>query len=229
MRLGGCDAEAGGLIHIKDQKFGNTKEASTIFTGHNFEAIVGLAYPELAEPGVTPLFDNMMKQKLLVSNMFAFFMLETEEEQAHNWKPELTLGFYDKTKFVGDVQWHDIKLKYMFGIKLDDIKVNGKALNVCKKLKDPKQCLITIDSGSSANGIPSAAIPAFKEANLPVSKNFVECENREDIGSLTYVINGKDYTLNADEWLNYREVNFAQDTSIEFGNGPLGPQMLVQL
>ena len=43
------------------------------------------------------------------------------------------------------------------------------------------------------------------------------------------MINGKDYTLNADEWLNFREVNLAQETSLEFGNGPLGPQMLVQL
>ena len=60
IRLGGCDAASGGLIHIKDQKFGNTKEAATIFNGKNFEAIVGMAYPELAEPGVTPLFDNMM-------------------------------------------------------------------------------------------------------------------------------------------------------------------------
>lgn len=117
----------------------------------------------------------------------------------------------------------------MFGLKLDDIKVNGVPLNVCSKLDKGAQCLITIDSGSSANGVPSKALSAFSDAGLPVSTNFVECTEREAIGSLTYVINGKDYTLNADEWLNYREVNFAQDTTIEFGNGPLGPQMLVQL
>jgi hypothetical protein len=161
--------------------------------------------------------------------MFAFFMLETQEEEKQGWKPELTLGFYDKAKFVGDLDWHDVKLKYMFGVKLDDIKVNGKPLNVCKKLKDPKKCLITVDSGSSANGIPSVALSAFKDAKLPVHTHFVECESREKIGSLTYVINGKDYTLNADEWINYKEVNFAQDSTIEFGNAPLGPQMLVQL
>lgn len=105
--MGGCNEEAGGLIHIKNQKFGNTKEASTIFNGHNFEAIVGLAYPELAEPGVTPLFDNMMEQKLLISNMFAFFMLEKEEESEHG-KPEMTLGFYDKSKFIGNLDWHSV-------------------------------------------------------------------------------------------------------------------------
>ena len=138
IRIGGCEASAGGLIHVKDQKFGNTHEASTIFSGSNFEAIVGMAYPELAEPGVTPLFDSMMHEKLLVSNLFAFFMLEMSEEDEKGWKPELTLGFYDKSKFVGELDWHDVKLKYMFGVQLDDIKVNGKALNVCSKLQNPK-------------------------------------------------------------------------------------------
>jgi hypothetical protein len=64
IRLGGCDGTSGGLIYIKDQKFGNT-ENTDIFNGNNFEAIVGMAYPELAEPNVTPLFDNMMNQKVL--------------------------------------------------------------------------------------------------------------------------------------------------------------------
>lgn len=59
IRLGSCDSKHGS-IHIKNQKFGDVEHQETIFTGSNFEAIVGLAYPSLAEPGVVPLFDNMM-------------------------------------------------------------------------------------------------------------------------------------------------------------------------
>jgi saccharopepsin len=66
----------------------------------------------------------MMEQKLLKSNMFAFYL--TDEKDKVN-KSDLTFGYYDKTKFKGDMQWHDIKYKYMFGVQLDDIKVNGKA------------------------------------------------------------------------------------------------------
>ena len=47
-------------IHIKDQKFGNVEEQSGIFNG-GFEAIIGMAYPSLAEADVTPVFDNMME------------------------------------------------------------------------------------------------------------------------------------------------------------------------
>jgi hypothetical protein len=44
-----------------------------IFMG-GFEAIVGMAYPTLAESGVTPVFDNMMNQKILKDNLFAFYL-----------------------------------------------------------------------------------------------------------------------------------------------------------
>jgi hypothetical protein len=33
--------------------------------GTNFEAIIGMAYPALAEKNVTPVFDEMMNHKLL--------------------------------------------------------------------------------------------------------------------------------------------------------------------
>ena len=54
LRLGSCDgSKSSGQIHIKNQKFGNVEKQKTIFRGNNFEAIIGMAYPELAEAGVT--------------------------------------------------------------------------------------------------------------------------------------------------------------------------------
>ena len=43
----------------------------------------------------------------------------------------MTFGYLDKTKFDGDIHWNDILFQYMFGVKLDDVKVNGKSLNIC--------------------------------------------------------------------------------------------------
>jgi len=45
-----------------------------------FEAIVGLAYPALAEKNVTPMFDNMMGQHLLKNNLFAFYLTENNQK-----------------------------------------------------------------------------------------------------------------------------------------------------
>lgn len=52
-------------------KFGNVEQQKTIFGA--FDAIVGMAYPQFAEKGVTPLFDEMKNQKLLKNNLFAFY------------------------------------------------------------------------------------------------------------------------------------------------------------
>ena len=56
----------------------------TIFTGSNFEAIVGLAYPALAEKGVKPVFDEMIDQKLLKDNIFAFYLTSKQMEEINN-------------------------------------------------------------------------------------------------------------------------------------------------
>ena len=155
LRLGTCDGTtSSGQIHIKNQKFGNVEKQKTIFTGSNFEAIIGMAYPALAEKGVTPVFDEMINQKLLKTNVFAFYFTSKQAEAA-GMNSDLTFGYYDKSKFKGDVDWHPVLYKYMFGVKLDDVKVNGKALNMCHDKSEG--CMITFDSGTSLMSFPTWA------------------------------------------------------------------------
>mmetsp|Transcript_36115 Transcript_36115/g.55462 ORF Transcript_36115/g.55462 Transcript_36115/m.55462 type:complete len:231 (+) Transcript_36115:339-1031(+) len=139
-------------IKIKNQKFGNVESENGIFNG-GFEAVIGMAYPSLAESGVTPVFDNMMGQKLLKNNMFAFYLTTTAMEQ----ESDLTFGYYDKTKFKGDLVWHPIKFKYMFGVQLDDLIINGKSTGFCGEKGTKKDCLVTVDSGTTMMAMPGWA------------------------------------------------------------------------
>merc|ERR1711990_1426524 len=107
-----------------------------------------MGYPSLGEPGVTPMFDELINQKILKNNLFAFSFARGTTAS------DLTLGYYDKEKFTGDIAWNDVKFKYMYGVKLDDVKVNGKSTGVCDT---GKECLITFDSGTSLMSIPSYA------------------------------------------------------------------------
>ena len=116
-----------------------------------------MAYPELAEKGIKPIFDQMMDQKLMKSNIFAFYLTKGDGS-------DLTLGYYDKSRFQGDLHWNDVKYKYMYGVQLDDLKVNGKSTGVCS---DGKDCLITFDSGTSLMSIPTFASDTFGEQNIP--------------------------------------------------------------
>ena len=94
-----------------------------------------------------------------------------------------------------------VKLKSFFAVKLDDIKINGINLNVCKRISNPEECLITIDSGSTTGMVPTNVIPAFVEQGVPIANHMAECDSAADIGSISWIINGKEYTLNADEWI----------------------------
>lgn len=45
-----------------------------------FDAIIGLAYPAMAEDAGLPLFDEMMDQNLLVENKFSFYHSQNADE-----------------------------------------------------------------------------------------------------------------------------------------------------
>ena len=114
-----------------------------------------MGYPSLAMEGVKPLFDNMIDQSILKKNIFAYYFT-TKQAENMGIKSDITFGYYDKAKFKGDVHWNKILFKYMFGVKLDDVKINGKSYFNCKTR--PQGCLITFDSGTSFMAMPPFAI-----------------------------------------------------------------------
>lgn len=107
-----------------------------------------------------------MTQGLLKSNLFTFYVREKD--------PHMTFGYYDKSLFKGDIHWNPVEFKYLYGIKLDDIKVGGKNLNICA---GRESCLVTADSGASMNGFPSFAHEIFKKNGLPHSFGPVDCKS----------------------------------------------------
>jgi len=196
-------------IKIKNQKFGNVEEQAGIFNG-GFEAIIGMAYPELAEQGVTPVFDNMMSQQLLKNNMFAFY-LTTKQAENMGIQSDLTFGYYDKTKFQGELVWHPVIFKYMFGLKLDDIKINGKSLGFCGPNGQRSECIVTVDSGTTMMSLPGWAFSQI-QGKVPTHDTPVTCNQQQQFGELTWVINGHEYVFKPDEWVYppYFETSLAQ-------------------
>ena len=160
--------------------------------------------------------------------MFAFY-LTSKQNEALGIKSDLTLGYYDRAKFVGNIHWNDVKFKYMFGVKLDDVLVNGKSTKLCQE----KECLITFDSGTSLMSMPSFATDALNKQGIPTSSKAVSCKSEKQFGELTLVIGGKPYVLDNDEWMFPAQSDgFAQAESklITFRKpGPLGPQIVAQV
>lgn len=68
-----------------------------------FDAIIGLAYPAMAENAGIPLMDEMIEQKLLLKNVFSFFLSHNDEEQS-----ELLFGDIDTSRFTGKLSCHPV-------------------------------------------------------------------------------------------------------------------------
>ena len=86
-------------------------------------------------------------------------------------------------------------------MRLNDIKLNGKSLNLCN---GAKLCMITPDSGTSLITVPSWAMKKIESA-LPPMPN---CENKYGFGTLTFVIDGVDYNIPSHHFMEkYINVN----------------------
>ena len=82
--------------------------------------------------------------------MFAFYMTTPGQKK----ESDITFGYYDKTKYKGNLEWHPVLFKYLFGIRLDDVKLNGKSLGFCGPAGQNPNCLLAIDTGTSTISMP---------------------------------------------------------------------------
>lgn len=184
--------------------FGMVVEETCFHT--NFDAIIGMAYPQFAEKGVTPFFDAMMNAGILHKNVFAFHMSMNPDDETS----EVTFGEWNKDRIdpdynegTGMIDWHPVEHQLFFSIKLDDVKLNGESLHLC----DDKECLFTPDTGTSLITFPSWAMKQFESENSELAgKHACKDGNEFSYGDLTYVINDIEYPMPSHHFMS-REVN----------------------
>ena len=120
---------------------------------------------------------------------------------------ELVFGGYDNTKFYGDIHWHNVMDKYLWSLKLDDIKYNGVGMNICA---GKENCFVAVDSGTSLLTAPSWADDIILK-NIPLVEN---CENKFGFGTLTFVIEGVEYNLPSHHFIERYTNVFSEGDSV---------------
>lgn len=138
--------------------------------------------------------------------MFAFYLTT----QKDGMESDITFGYYDTSKFSGKIQWHPIKFKYMFGLQLDDVLLDGESLGFCgpegtfsNRYNNGtyEECLITVDSGTTYIAFPHAVYDQLSGKGVPTGHDGIACKDAESVGDLTWVIEGKSYSLGGEQWI----------------------------
>jgi len=185
----------------------------SVFNG-KFDALIGMAYPQFAERGVTPLFDALMQSKQLHKNVHSWYMSHNPQEES-----EILLGGWNPEKFRGELQWHPVVKRLFWAIKLDDVRVNGQSTGFCTR--PGANCTVCPDSGTSLATFPKAHYDTFQAQYGDV----ISCREGDELTfpDLTYVINGIEYNMPSHHWVT-RKIDRNDQNGGKCGNiiKPLG-------
>ncbi|KAH6947564.1 hypothetical protein HPB50_020079 [Hyalomma asiaticum] len=85
-----------------------TKAKGATFKAAQFDGLLGLGYPSLAEDNVVPVFDNMMKQNLLPKPVFSVYLNRDPKATPGG---EIYFGDIDSKRYTGSITYTKVTKK----------------------------------------------------------------------------------------------------------------------
>ncbi|XP_036824474.1 LOW QUALITY PROTEIN: cathepsin D [Oncorhynchus mykiss] len=107
-----------GSVSVKDQVFGEAvKIYGANFVGAKFDGVLGMSYP--TDDAMSPVFDNIMKKKLLAENVFSFYL--NHRISSNQPGGQLLLGGTDPAYYTGDFHYANVTTKDLWNIHMDGL------------------------------------------------------------------------------------------------------------
>uniref|UniRef100_A0A8C9AEY0 Cathepsin D n=1 Tax=Prolemur simus TaxID=1328070 RepID=A0A8C9AEY0_PROSS len=183
-------------VKVEKQVFGEaTKQPGITFIAAKFDGILGLAFPRISVDNVLPVFDNLMKQKLVDKNIFSFYLNRDPSAQPGG---ELMLGGIDSKYYTGSLSYLNVTRKAYWQIHLDQVQV-ASGLTLCKE-----GCEAIVDTGTSLVVGPVDEVRALQKAigavPLIQGEYMIPCEKVSSLPSVTLKLGGKDYVLSSEDY-----------------------------
>jgi len=132
-----------GPFTVMNQTFGLIQEEKgNTFAELPLEGIVGLAFPSMSAGGVPTFFDNVIEQKLLKKNLFAFYL--SPNDVAHSasffegnsryqeYKPGMDAilwGGVDKRLYEGELAWFPVTQAHYWATDLYAFYIGDKKMS----------------------------------------------------------------------------------------------------
>jgi len=187
-----------GSVGVKSQLFAEAMhQPGLVFVAAHFDGILGLGYSSISVNGITPVFDNMVKQGLVPAPIFSFWIkrhISGGDEEGG----ELLLGGSDPSKYKGDFVYVDVSEQGYWEFKMDGITVGDAEF--CNG-----GCNAIADSGTSLLAGPTEEVKALQEkiGAKPFANGeyTVDCASIPDLPDIDFKLGGKAFRLTGAEYV----------------------------
>ncbi|XP_073522850.1 gastricsin-like isoform X1 [Phyllobates terribilis] len=179
-------------IAISQQEFGLSEtEPGTNFVYAQFDGILGLAYPSIAEGGATTVMQEMIQQNLIDQPLFGFYLSGQESSQNGG---EVAFGGVDQNYYSGQIYWTPVTSETYWQIGIQGFSINGQATGWCSQgcqgIVDTGTSLLTAPQGEFSSLMQSIGAQQDQNGQYAVS-----CDNIQSLPTISFTISGTSFPL----------------------------------
>lgn len=168
-----------------------TEESDEPFSLVPFDGILGLGLQQMSEGPHFNIFDCMIRDRVLKSNLFAVFFGGTDTEPS-----EISFGEYKKSRMASDIFWVPVSNPGYWQVGMHDITIANKNLNLCKG-----NCQVAVDTGTSLMAGPTDIVNDLID-KLAVANN---CSNYHQLPTLGFIVGNHILNLTPEDYVDKSE------------------------
>lgn len=151
-----------------------TDETDDPFSSFNFDGVLGLALPQMAQGPSFSIMDHLVQNKALRQPLFSVFLSDSDMENS-----EITFGAVKDEHTVTPMFWQPVVRETGYWqVQIEDITINNKKQSLCN------DCQVAVDTGTSQLAGPTEVIQELSK-RLDVKS---DCSNFNSLPDLGFVI-----------------------------------------